>query len=375
MGWEVYSINIQDTINNTTTEFTDTSSKQLSEKDTIVEHDSVFSQAGVDSFKKEQPVVQKDSVQEDKEYKPAEKETAKAFNQVQKENQPSSTTQTYVPRTTFVEQKKKEPRDTVDSVKAEREESKTPVLLEGENKQTKTTREIKPIEKTKASHDGIFYSNDWVIGMVIITFVLLIFVRLFYNKYLQGVFSSIFNYKRSHRLYTNKNILTQQSFAILNLIFYLNIGLFLTEAADYFDLKLFDMHPAYLSLLISVLFLAAMVIKYVLTVIVGYIFNKKELFGEYLHNIFLFIKEAGLLLMPFVIVIPFIPHYLVGVIIKIALGGILFLLFMLIIRGLQIIIYKNVSFFYLILYLCVLEILPILYVIKIVNNPFGYYPI
>ena len=87
---------------------------------------------------------------------------------------------------------------------------------------------------------------------------------------------------------------------------------------------------------------------------------------EVLYNMNLFNRILGVVLIPVTLILAFSrlpnPEILVGI------GGIMVLLcyILLVLRGLKILLRKDFPIFYLILYLCTLEILPLFYIYKLV---------
>jgi hypothetical protein len=105
--------------------------------------------------------------------------------------------------------------------------------------------------------------------------------------------------------------------------------------------------------------------------ILGFIFNSKQTVNEYITNIGIYNKILGVFLFPIIIAIPYIslqfkqPLMYIGII---AIGISLIFRFL---RAFQIAFKIKLSIFYLILYLCALEILPILIIGKMINNIVG----
>ena len=85
-------------------------------------------------------------------------------------------------------------------------------------------------------------------------------------------------------------------------------------------------------------------------------------------NIYLFGKVYGLLLLPLVAVIPFVPDSLSEKLMWVGIGLYVFFYVMTLFRGLRICFKNRVSIFYLFFYLCVLEILPLLTIYKCLIN-------
>jgi hypothetical protein len=100
--------------------------------------------------------------------------------------------------------------------------------------------------------------------------------------------------------------------------------------------------------------------------VIGYIFNRERMFSAYLYHHFIYNKIAGLAIIPFLFVIPYTKGILQEALIFTGISVIIITQLLRLVRAAIFIINNVVLFFYLILYLCILEIIPILVVIKVI---------
>jgi hypothetical protein len=211
------------------------------------------------------------------------------------------------------------------------------------------------------------YSTAWIPVLVLTSFLLLAWIKLIYVQFLTPVLISAFNYKESVKLFHGKNAPAQNAFLILQIIFAINSGLFLLFVSGFFNLKMPDIKPSILFLISSASIVFLYTFKFGALRFLGFLFEKKKLFSEYRYNISLYNKIYGLLLLPMVIGLLYGGETLYTTIIYTGLlMGIIFY-FLQLIRGLEIIVRKDFSVFYLILYLCAFEIFPILVLYKLVD--------
>ena len=213
--------------------------------------------------------------------------------------------------------------------------------------------------------EAIQLSGPWVPVMVILSFLLLTWIKLIYVQFLTPVIVSAFNFKQSSKLFYEKNAPATNAFIILHLIFAINGGLFFLFVARHYNLRMPDYGPVILFLISSASLVALFGLKSFALSTLGYLFDKQKLFSEYNHNISLYKKVYGLVLLPVIVGLLYAgEQLLVPLILGGLIMGIIFYLLQLI-RGLEIIIRKEFSLFYLILYLCAFEILPILVLYKL----------
>ncbi len=207
-------------------------------------------------------------------------------------------------------------------------------------------------------------SIDWLPIFILISLFMFSLIKVIFNKYILQVLYSLVNYQASVQLLRDRNVLFRNMAFVLNIIFALNTGLFVYFFIDFFKLGQINQSGLLSFLIYAILILAFYNIRFIICKTVGYIFLVNETFEEYNHNEKLSNKNIGLLLFPVIILIPYVPVIFKPLILYLGIA-IVFIIFILrIIRAFQIIIRKEVSSFYLILYLCTIEILPILFLVK-----------
>ena len=100
--------------------------------------------------------------------------------------------------------------------------------------------------------------------------------------------------------------------------------------------------------------------------IFGWTFNSRYISDEAAVNLWTFNIMTGLLVAPLIIAVFFVKAFSVTVVIKIAVFCLIFLFVVKFLRWLQILFIHRVSIFYIILYLCALEIMPLLILYRLV---------
>jgi hypothetical protein len=189
-------------------------------------------------------------------------------------------------------------------------------------------------------------------------------IKILYLKYIEQIVVSLINYQVSLRLFRDRNVLFRNMALGLNLVFAINTGLFLYYLTQFFNLRS-DFNQVQSVLIFSLGITLIYGIKTFICRILGNIFLVREEFAEYIHNINLYNKNIGLFLFPVVISFPYIADSIKPSIIYIGMIVIGILIILRITRGIQIIMWKGASIFYLILYLCAIEILPVLLTVKL----------
>jgi len=151
---------------------------------------------------------------------------------------------------------------------------------------------------------------------------------------------------------------------ILNLISFFIIGLFGYSAASYYNFIPLGSKGIIFWLISLGIVITAVTFRHITCLITGAVSGEEEAFREYLLGIYqsykfgAFILFVIIILMSYTIILPIRDYFISGIIVM----GLMYLIS--VIRLLVIFLNRNISIFYLILYLCALEILPVLIAIK-----------
>ena len=208
------------------------------------------------------------------------------------------------------------------------------------------------------------FHNDWGIILILLAAILYSLIKATTKNVLPNI-SRFLMFRGSTDPSTRDlgGLFNWQS-TILNLISFFIIGLFVYSAASYYNF-IPPGSKGILFWLISLgIVIAAVTFRHIICLITGAVSGKEEAFREYLLGIYqsyrlgAFILFVIIILMSYTTIIPIRDYLVFGIIIL----GLMYLIS--VIRLLVIFLNRNISIFYLILYLCALEILPVLIVIK-----------
>jgi len=242
----------------------------------------------------------------------------------------------------------------------------------GKTKEIKSVKGKNELISTIIHKDPGFQGNfrneaslDWIPAVLLISLFTFSWIKQAYQKYVVQVVASLVNYQASIRLLREKNVLFRNTAIGLNFVFSINIGLLIFYYLQYYNLNQITSSNFLSVVIYSVFIILLYNVKSVVCRIIGNVFLVKEEFAEYVHNIHLYNKNIGLFLFPVVILFPYITNNEIKPLILYAGLTIVVGMFLLLVyRGIQIIMRNGVSIFYLILYLCAVEILPILLLVK-----------
>jgi len=207
-------------------------------------------------------------------------------------------------------------------------------------------------------------NTDWFIIPFIISTGLLAFVKFNYNDYIKLVLFSSINNQASNIIYKeNKNNKPKSSY-ILIIVFLISGSMFILQLFQKFAPAFTTKYFWFIIPVFLILFANFIIFSKISNYISGKIFLQSEISSEYNHNITIFIQTLGITLLPITILISYTKAANLFIYIGIIIFAIIYLLK--IIRLFKININKQLNILYMFLYLCTLEIIPILYFIKIV---------
>ena len=207
-------------------------------------------------------------------------------------------------------------------------------------------------------------TQNWMIGIFVIVFLMFSIIRVFYRNYGGQLFKTAINSGESKRMFQEKSLgFTQAAFG-LDIVFYLMSGVFLYQVADFFSIQFYSVKWINYFFITGGLILF-ITVKKIIFFFIGYVTRSSSETSEYIFNMNNYNRVLGLFLFPMCLIIAFIPRLQQQYLFIIVILIFLFLYFLLLYRGIKILLRKQFSIFYLILYLCSLEILPVLYLYKL----------
>ena len=203
--------------------------------------------------------------------------------------------------------------------------------------------------------------------LFIILFVLLGFlagIRIYYGSIFMPTLESSVSFQVAVRIFNNSSGLQKQQNIILYTLYIFSAGLVVYMAETRFGLEPYGLSGGLLYLFNLALVAALFLGRLVLVNVTGFLFNKIGIFREYLYNTFIFNKIIGILLLPLSLFVFYTDGVLMEVFQWIALGSVFIILILRLIRGFVFSFKRGVSIFYMFLYLCALEMAPLILLYK-----------
>ncbi|HOW09628.1 MAG TPA: DUF4271 domain-containing protein [Bacteroidales bacterium] len=213
--------------------------------------------------------------------------------------------------------------------------------------------------------------SDWITGLLFLSAILWLLVRLTTKGPLQELKRFILLRRINEPSSRDTGSLFYWQSTVLNFVSFLVLALFAYCAAAYNEITPSGL-PGLLSLLeIMGIVIAAVTSRHLICLTAGNLSGQNEMFNEYLITIYQSYRYGSVFIYWLIILMlytgstPSEVHFIAGA----AILGIFYIYRVL--RLLFIFIKRNISILYLFLYLCALEILPVLIIIKYLSGLFG----
>jgi hypothetical protein len=236
----------------------------------------------------------------------------------------------------------------------------------------------KKLEETKAdlalhlkNGDGLpanLFQGDWILPLILLSTFILGIVKAESGRFFQGIAKFILFREINETTSREISSVFQWQSTLFNLSSFINISLFGFLTSLWFNILPFESKGIINWLMSFTITVSAFTARHILCVIIGNISGETEIFREYRTWIYQAYRLAGMLLLflsvliLYTTLIPLISLFYAG------FGLITILYLVRVFRLFLIFLNRHVSIFYLILYLCALEILPVVIIVKYVTG-------
>ncbi len=209
--------------------------------------------------------------------------------------------------------------------------------------------------------------DQWVIVIIIALLLYTAILNRIMSKDIESVWSSFYSKRVLNQVSKEDSLINSWTFIGLFLLFGLTFGLFLYQFSAYRHVYYtISGFPLFISLTFIILVLFA--VKFLIVKFLGFVFNINKLVSEYLSVSYLTYFNIAFVFLPVAVCFSLLTDPLIPYILWAAYVLIAAIFVWQYLRG-SVEIISNILFhkFYLIVYLCALEICPILILIKALN--------
>lgn len=240
---------------------------------------------------------------------------------------------------------------------------------ESELKTFVTTKQIRRDDYLVQRHN--FEGTDFITVLLIVLVFNIAWLRIFFGNALILFMKAAFDPKYTARLISNVNpVITRVGF-MLNINFIITVSVFLYFLTRFFQMPFAGVNPyifiSAMSLVLAAIYTGRFFILHLAEKII-----RNDYFSEYLIILLGLNKIYGLFLILLIILITFLPFHYVEMMIHSGIIAFIIIYLIRILRGFFISIKIRLSLFYFILYICTLEIIPVLLTYKFVNLIINY---
>jgi hypothetical protein len=212
------------------------------------------------------------------------------------------------------------------------------------------------------------YKNDWILPLIVVTVFIYGVVFSESASFFRGIFKFIFFRGINESASRDISSIFQWQSSIFNLAAFINISIFAFLSSVWSGLIFLEDKPFLLWLICFGVVVSSLTVRHLICSILGNMSGEKEIFREYLVAIYQYYRLAALFLLiisGLILYTVFIPK---NILFYTGFSFIALLYTIRVFRLFLIFINRHVSIFYLILYLCALEILPFVIIIKYVTG-------
>ena len=199
----------------------------------------------------------------------------------------------------------------------------------------------------------------WYFIYLLLLIGLFAWIRLYYGNMVIQTLQASTNFQVAIRMFNDNGLLKNQLDTILSLFYLLSMSFLLYYLELKSGLRPYDLEGGLLCLFNITVLGGIFLSRFLLVNLAGILFNRQKIIREYLYNIFIYNKLSGMAALPLI----FFLVYTRGTLQEVAFWITVFVLGAIIVmriaRGIVFSYRKEVLLFYLFLYLCALELAPL----------------
>jgi hypothetical protein len=204
----------------------------------------------------------------------------------------------------------------------------------------------------------------WVLAVILVLVFFFAILKNAFSKELASIVEAFYNNRALSHINKEDNLFSSWPFLFLYLLFGLTMGMFLYLSGKYFQLE-YDYSGFEWFLILSGLVIGLFTLKILVLKILGFFLGIQPLVKEYVSILYLSYFNAALIFLPVIIAYSLTPSRYAGfytylaIVLIVGIFGIQFLR-----AGTNALSNHRFSKFYLFIYLCALEICPVIILIK-----------
>jgi hypothetical protein len=249
-------------------------------------------------------------------------------------------------------------------------QDKFPILFTSRNREIQDKAKAVLEQHLKAGNERpvIPLHDDWIILVIFVSAVLFGLIRRSSLELIHSVERFFLFRGIGEPVSRDTGSLLNWDSTLKNLLSFLSLGLFGYAAAAWYDVLPATLPGVVSWLILVVIIIAAVTLRHISCLLTGYISGQRDVFLEYIMSMYQFYRFCAIfifvvtILIVYTTILPAKVYFTAGIFVI----GLLYLIRVM--RLLLIFINRGISLFYFILYLCALEILPVVISVKYVSG-------
>jgi hypothetical protein len=235
-----------------------------------------------------------------------------------------------------------------------------------ETSKNSTNHKVKSsVDNSEGNHVFSFQYTDFVLVVLIFLFSILAYIRFYGKNYYSRVSTSIFNYSYSTSFFKEKNLAFILNNNLLLFVFYISSAMLVGQIEDYFSLV--GPHIGkWIQFFANLCIILVLIVSYKIAYrICGMLFNQYRTVSDYLFYFGNLLKITGIFYLIMLVGAFFSNESWKFIFIYLTIFVTILVGLIKIWRLLSILFSNRFSLYYLILYFCALEIVPVMLLFKI----------
>ncbi len=206
--------------------------------------------------------------------------------------------------------------------------------------------------------------QSWIIATILAIILFFALLKNVFAKELTFIFQSFYDNRMLSQISKEDNLFNSWPFLFLYILFGLTFGMFLYLSSSYFSLQ-YNYQGLEWFLILSAIVICLFTLKILVLRSLGFFFGMQKLVKEYVAVLYLSYFNASFIFLPLIVAYSLTPKRHAEVYGYLAIFAIVLIFIMQLLRaGTNILANAHFSKFYLFIYLCALEICPLLILFK-----------
>jgi hypothetical protein len=245
-----------------------------------------------------------------------------------------------------------------------------PFVFTGTNKKILEETKAELVKHLKRGYElpSVVFHNDWVLPVILLTVLIYGVIKAETLKFFRGVLKFISFRGINESASRDIGALFQWQSTLFNFASFINISIFAFFSSLWSSILPAEWNGFIYWLISLAIIISALTLRHFVCTIIGNLSGEQEVFNEYLVTIYQAYRIAGLYLLIITVLILYTSFIPVNILFYAGFSLVALLYLFRAFRLFLIFINRHVSIFYLILYLCALEILPVLIIVKYVTG-------